>query len=207
VVDVNYGGSTGYGRAYRERLKGQWGIVDAVDCVHAARYLVEQDWVDGERLIIRGGSAGGWTTLCALIFHDTFKCGASYYGVADLEPFAEITHKFEQHYDESLIGPQGDKALYRERSPINHTERLSCPVIFFQGTEDKIVPPSQTEDMVAAMEEKRLPYAYLLFEGEGHGFRRADTIERWLEAELYFYSRIFDFELGDPVKSVQIKNL
>lgn len=207
VVDVNYGGSTGYGRAYRERLKGQWGVVDAVDCVNAVRYLADQGWVDCEQLIIRGGSAGGWTSLCALIFHDTFKCGASYYGVADLEPFAEITHKFEQHYDESLIGPQEDKELYRERSPINHTDKLSCPVIFFQGTEDKIVPTSQTEDMVAAMGEKGLPYAYLLFEGEGHGFRRADTVERWLEAELYFYSRIFDFELADPVKPLQIENL
>lgn len=207
VVDVNYGGSTGYGRKFRERLKGQWGIVDVVDSINAARYLVEQGKVDGRQLLIRGGSAGGWTTLCALTMHDVFKCGASYYGVADLGTFAEITHKFEQHYDESLIGPREDKELYRERSPINHTDELSCPVIFFQGTEDKIVPPSQTEDMVEAMRSKGLPFAYLLFEGEGHGFRRADTVQRCLEAELYFYSRVFEFELGDPVEPVEVENL
>jgi dipeptidyl aminopeptidase/acylaminoacyl peptidase len=136
-----------------------------------------------------------------------FKCGASYYGVADLGTFAEITHKFEQHYDETLIGPREDKELYRERSPINYTDKLSCPVIFFQGTEDKIVPPAQTEDMVEAMRSKGLPFAYLLFEGEGHGFRRADTVQRCLEAELYFYSRVFEFELGDPVQPVEIENL
>lgn len=207
VVDVNYGGSTGYGREFRERLKGQWGVVDVVDSIHAARYLADKGEVDPERLIIRGGSAGGWTTLCALTMHDVFKCGASYYGVADLGTFADITHKFEQHYDESLIGPREAKQLYLERSPINHTDDLSCPVVFFQGSEDKIVPPSQTEDMVAAMQAKGLPYAYLLFEGEGHGFRRADTVERCLEAELYFYSRVFDFELGDSVEPVKIENL
>ena len=208
LVDVNYGGSTGYGRAYRERLRGEWGIVDTADCVVAARYLVEQGKVDGEKLAIRGGSAGGYTTLAALTFYDLFSVGASYYGVADVEALAIDTHKFESRYLDSLIGPYPEaKDLYHQRSPIRFTEKLTCPVILFQGLEDLVVPPAQAELMVDALKTKGLPYAYLAFEGEQHGFRRAETIQRCLEAELYFYARIFGFELADPVEPVDIKNL
>jgi dipeptidyl aminopeptidase/acylaminoacyl peptidase len=208
VVDVNYGGSSGYGRAYRERLNGQWGVVDAADCIQAARYLVEQGQVDGRRLAIRGGSAGGYTTLCALTFHDVFRAGASYYGVAELESLATDTHKFESRYLDKLIGPYPErKDLYGARSPIHFADRLSCPIAVFQGLEDKIVPPEQAEIMVQALEAKHLPYAYLTFEGEQHGFRRAETIQRTLEAELYFYSRVFGFEPADPIEPVLIHNL
>ncbi len=203
VVDVNYGGSTGYGRAYRERLNGQWGIVDVDDCVGAARFLVARGDADGDRLIIRGGSAGGYTTLCALTFRDVFKAGASYYGIGDLEALAQDTHKFESRYEERLVGPYPERAdLYRARSPIHFTERLSCPVIFFQGLEDKVVPPNQAEAMVAALRAKNLPVAYVAFAGEQHGFRKAETIKRALEAELHFYSRVFGFDVtegGEPV--------
>jgi len=208
LVDVNYGGSTGYGREYRDRLKGQWGLVDTADCINAARYLVQRGEVDGGKLAIRGGSAGGYTTLCALTFHDVFKAGASYFGVADLETLATDTHKFESRYLDSLIGPYPErKDLYAARSPIHFADRLSCPIIVFQGLEDKIVPPSQAEVMVRALEAKGLPYAYLAFEGEQHGFRKAETIKRSLEAELYFYSRVFGFELAEAVESVPIQNL
>ncbi|MFQ6058133.1 MAG: S9 family peptidase [Anaerolineae bacterium] len=208
VLDVNYGGSTGYGRAYRRRLEGQWGVVDVDDCVNGARYLVERGEVDGNRLIIRGGSAGGYTTLSALTFRDVFKAGASYYGVSDLEALTKETHKFESRYLDRLIGPYPERRdLYRERSPIHFTDRLSSPVIFFQGLEDKIVPPNQTELMVKALQAKGLPVAYILFEGEQHGFRRAESIKRALDAELYFYSRVFGFQLADPVKPVPIENL
>ncbi|GCE26570.1 peptidase [Dictyobacter alpinus] len=208
VVDVNYGGSSGYGRAYRDRLKGQWGIVDVDDCVNAAKYLVERGLVDGERLTIQGGSAGGYTTLCALTFRDTFKAGASHFGVSDLNIFAYDTHKFESRYLYGLIGPYPErKDLYDARSAINHTDQLSCPVIFFQGLEDKIVPPSQAELMVEALRAKKLPVAYLAFEGEQHGFRRAENIKRALEAELYFYSKIFGFQPADTIEPVLIENL
>ncbi len=208
VLDVNYGGSTGYGRSYRERLKGQWGIVDVDDCVNGARYLVERGEVDGGRLAIRGGSAGGYTTLCALTFRDTFKAGASHYGVSDLEALAKETHKFESRYLDSLIGPYpARRDLYLERSPIHFTDRLSCPVIFFQGLEDEVVPPNQAELMVEALRAKGVPVAYVAFEGEQHGFRRAENIKRALDAELYFYSKIFGFELADPVEPVPIENL
>ena len=208
VLDVNYGGSTGYGREYRERLKGQWGIVDVDDCVNGARYLVERGEVDGDRLAIKGGSAGGYTTLCALTFRDIFTAGASYYGVSDLEALAKETHKFESRYLDSLIGPYPERRdLYQERSPINFSERLSCPVIFFQGLEDQVVPPNQAELMVEALHAKGVPVAYVTFEGEQHGFRRAENIERALDAELDFYSKIFGFELADPVESVPIDNL
>lgn len=208
VLDVNYGGSTGYGRAYRQRLNGQWGIVDVDDCVNGARYLVERGSVDGNRLAITGGSAGGYTTLCALAFRSVFKAGGCYYGVSDLEALAKDTHKFESRYLDTLIGPYPERrALYRERSPIYSTDRLSCPVIFFQGLEDVIVPPSQSELMFNALCAKGLPTAYLAFEGEQHGFRRAENIKRSLEAELYFYSRIFGFELADYVEPVAIENL
>jgi dipeptidyl aminopeptidase/acylaminoacyl peptidase len=208
VLDVNYGGSTGYGRGYREHLRGQWGIVDVDDCVNGARYLVQQGLVDGNRLAITGGSAGGYTTLCALTFRDTFKAGASYYGVSDLEVFVGDTHKFESRYLDGLIGPYPEhRTRYYGRSAANFTDRLSCPVIFFQGLEDKIVPPNQAELMVAALRAKGLPVAYIPFAGEQHGFRRAANIKRALDAELYFYARMFGFTLADPVEPVPIENL
>jgi dipeptidyl aminopeptidase/acylaminoacyl peptidase len=208
VVDVNYGGSTGYGRAYRQRLNGNWGLVDMDDCANAARFLAGQGLVDPERLAIRGGSAGGYTTLCALTFRDTFKAGASHYGIGDLEPFVHDTHKFESRYLDSLVGPYPEqKDLYYQRSAINFTERISCPIILFQGLEDKVVPPSQSEKMFEAVRAKGIPTAYLPFEGEQHGFRQAENIKRSLDAELYFYSRIFGFELAEPVEPVHIENL
>ena len=208
VLDVNYGGSSGYGRAYRERLNGQWGIVDVDDCVNGARYLVERGEVDGNRLAIRGGSAGGYTTLCALTFRDAFKAGASHYGISDLEALAKDTHKFESRYLDGLIGPYPERRdLYVERSPIHFTDRLSCPMIIFQGLEDKVVPPNQAEKMVEAIRAKGLPVAYLTFEGEQHGFRKAENIRRVLEAELYFYSKVFGFELADSVEPIDIANL
>ena len=208
VLDVNYGGSTGYGRAYRQRLNGQWGIVDTEDCVNGAKYAVEKFGIDPQRLIIRGGSAGGYTTLCALVFHDTFQAGASYYGVSDLAALAQETHKFESRYLDRLIGPYPDRQdLYVGRSPIHHSEGLDCPIIFFQGLEDKVVPPSQAEKMVAILKEKKLPVAYIAFEKEQHGFRMAQNIKRSLDAELYFYARIFGFEPADDIEPVQIDNL
>ena len=208
VLDVNYGGSTGYGREYRDRLKGRWGIVDVDDCINGARYLVDQGEADGSRLAIDGGSAGGYTTLAALAFRDVFQAGASHYGVSDLEALAQDTHKFESRYLDSLIGPYPErKDLYEERSPINHTDGLSCPLILFQGLEDRIVPPSQAELMFEAVRAKGLPCAYIPFEGEQHGFRRAENIRRALDGELYFYSRVFNFDLAEPVEPVQIENL
>ncbi|TMC24124.1 MAG: S9 family peptidase [Chloroflexi bacterium] len=208
VLDVNYGGSTGYGRAYRERLNGQWGIVDVDDCVKGAKYLVERGLVDSKRLAITGGSAGGYTTLCALTFRDTFKVGASHFGVSDLTTFVHDTHKFEARYLYSLVGPYPERAdLYSQRSPINFVDRISCPIIFFQGLEDKIVPPSQAEVLVEALRAKKLPVAYLPFEGEQHGFRRAQNIKRALEGELYFYAKNFGFELADCIEPVVIDNL
>ena len=208
VLDVNYGGSSGYGRAYRQRLNGNWGIVDVDDCANGARYLVERGEVDGERLAITGGSAGGYTTLCALTFRDTFKAGASHYGISDLEALAHDTHKFESRYEESLVGPYPEQQdLYKERSPIHFTDQLSCPLIIFQGLEDKIVPPNQAELMVSALRAKGLPVAYVPFEGEQHGFRKAENIKRALDGELYFYSRIFDFPLAEAIEPVTIENI
>jgi dipeptidyl aminopeptidase/acylaminoacyl peptidase len=208
VLDVNYGGSTGYGRAYRDRLKGQWGIVDVDDCANGAEYLVRQGRVDGERLMIDGGSAGGYTTLAALTFRDTFKAGASFYGVSDAEVLAKDTHKFESRYLDSLIGPYpAQREVYAARSPIHHTDQLSCPVIFFQGDEDKIVPPNQAERMVEALQQKGLPVAYILFAGEQHGFRKAENIKRVLDGELYFYARVLGFEIADAVEPLPIANL
>lgn len=208
VVDVNYGGSTGYGREYRERLNGKWGVVDREDCEYAARYLVQRGLVDPNRLAIRGGSAGGYTTLCALTFGNLFAVGASHYGVSDLELLAEDTHKFEAGYLERMVGPYPQaKSIYRERSPIRHSHRLSRPVIFFQGLDDKVVPPEQTERMAQVMRDKGLPVAYLAFEGEGHGFRQGDNVRRALEAEFYFYSRIFHFTPADHIDPVPISNL
>ena len=208
VADVNYGGSTGYGRPYRERLHGEWGVVDVRDCVHAARYLAEQGIVDGDQLLIRGGSAGGFVTLAALAFHEAFAAGASYYGVADAEALAVHTHKFESRYLDTLVGPYPEKKdLYQERSPIHHTEALDRPLILFQGDEDAIVPPEQSREMYRAVREKGIPCAYLEFEGEQHGFRRTDTIVRCLEAELYFYSRVLDIPLKETIEPVEIDNL
>ena len=208
VLDVNYGGSTGYGRDYRERLKGHWGIVDVEDCANGARYLAEQGEVDAERLIIRGWSASGYTTLAALTFRDIFKAGASYFGVSDLEALAKETHKFESRYLESLIGPYPEQRdVYLERSPIHHTEHLSCPMILFQGLDDKVVPPDQAESMHEAVKAKGLPVAHVTFDDEDHGFRKAENIERTYDAELLFYSEVFGFELPDRIEPIEIANL
>ena len=209
VVDVNYGGSTGFGRAYRQRLNGGWGVVDTMDCINAARYLAREGLADGRRLLIRGGSAGGYTTLCALTFHDDFAAGASYFGIADLVPFAAGgTHKFECAYEHTLVGPWPEaEDLYRARSPINFVDMLSTPMLVLQGAEDEIVPPAQAELMVGALRAKGLPYAYLLFEGEQHGFRKADSIERAAQAELSFYAQILGFEPGDAIPRLEIENL
>ncbi|HWN72835.1 MAG TPA: S9 family peptidase [Solirubrobacterales bacterium] len=208
VVDVNYRGSSGYGREYRNKLRGTWGVVDTEDCVNAALHLAEEGLADRGRLAIRGGSAGGYATLCALTFHDAFAAGASYFGVADAEALAQDTHKFESRYLDRLIGPYPEQAdLYRERSPIHYVERLQVPVILFQGLEDEVVPPNQAETMVAALERNGVPHAYLAFEGEQHGFRKAETNIRCLESELYFYGRIMGFApAGDP-KPVEITGL
>ncbi|MBE9029487.1 S9 family peptidase [filamentous cyanobacterium LEGE 11480] len=207
-LDVDYGGSTGYGRAYRQRLNGNWGIVDVQDCVNGAKYLVNQDEVDGDRLVIAGGSAGGYTTLCALTFYDVFKAGASYYGVSDLEVLATDTHKFESRYMDSMIGPYPEqKQIYFDRSPINFVDQLSCPAIFFQGDEDKVVPPNQAEMMVDMLNKKGLPVAYVLYEGEQHGFRKAENIKRTLDGEFYFYSQVFGFQPADNIEPVEINNL
>lgn len=208
VVDVNYGGSTGYGREYRQRLNGQWGVVDVDDCVNAAKYLVERGLVDGDRLMIAGGSAGGYTTLSALTFRDVFKAGASYFGISDLEILDSDSHKFESRYNHSMIGPYPErKDLYVARSPIHFTDQINCPVILFQGLEDRVVTPNQAEMIVEALRRKGLPVAYLAFEGEGHGFRKAENIRRSLDGELYFYSRVFGFPLAETVEPVEIENL
>jgi dipeptidyl aminopeptidase/acylaminoacyl peptidase len=208
VLDVNYGGSTGFGRAYRDLLKEQWGVVDVEDCVAGARYLADQGLADRERLVIRGGSAGGLTTLCALAFHDVFKAGASYYGVSDLKGLDADSHKFESHYNEYLIAPkERADAVYAQRSPINHTEKLRRPMIFFQGLDDKVVPPPQSEVMVEALRARGVPVAYLTLEGEGHGFRKADSIVRTLEAELYFYLRVFGIQVPATLPAIEIENL
>ena len=208
VLDVNYGGSTGYGREYRERLNGAWGIVDVDDCSNAALHMVGRGEADGDRLAIDGGSAGGYTTLAALTFKEVFKAGASLYGVSDLGTLAKETHKFESRYLDGLVGPYPERQdLYAERSPINHTDRLSCPLILFQGLEDEVVPPNQAEMMFEAVRAKGIPTAYIPFEGEQHGFRRSENIKRVLEAELYFYSKVFGFDLADEIAPVEIMNL
>jgi len=189
VLDVNYGGSTGFGRAYRDRLRSQWGIVDVDDCINGAKFLIERGLIDRDRVVISGGSAGGYTTLAALVFHDFFQGGASYYGVSDIAALARDTHKFESRYLDWLIGPYPQaEALYRERSPLFHAERLAKPVIFFQGDEDAIVPPNQTEAMVAALRRNGTPVSYFLFTGEQHGFRKGSNVQRCLDAELHFYA-------------------
>jgi dipeptidyl aminopeptidase/acylaminoacyl peptidase len=208
MVDVNYGGSSGYGKEYRQRLNGNWGIVDVDDCCNAATYLVEHGLADPKRLAIRGASAGGYTTLACLAFRDVFHAGASYYGLSDLEFFARDTHKFESRYLCSLVGPYPEcQNIYYERSPVHFIQNFNCPIILFQGAEDKIVPPNQSELMFEAVRAKGIPAAYVLFDGEQHGFRKGESIKRSLEAELYFYSKIFEFDLAEEIEPVQIENL
>jgi dipeptidyl aminopeptidase/acylaminoacyl peptidase len=208
VLDVDYGGSTGYGRDYRKRLEGEWGVVDLDDCVNGARWLAESGRVDGERLAIRGGSASGYTTLCAVTFRTAFRAGTSYFGIGDLETFVSQTHKFESRYCDRLIGPYPErKDLYHDRSPLNFPERISCPVLILQGAEDRIVPPAQAEQIVDALWERHLPHAYLLFPGEDHGFRSADAIIRSFEAELSFYGQIFGFTPADTIEPIRVEFL
>jgi dipeptidyl aminopeptidase/acylaminoacyl peptidase len=205
VVDVNYRGSTGYGRTYRQALEGQWGIVDTDDCIAAARYLADAGHVDPSRMAIVGGSAGGYTTLCALAFHDIFSAGVSYFGVADCAALAEDTHKFESRYLDSLIGSYPEQAdLYRQRSPLYHPEGFSCPVLLLQGADDKVVPPAQAEVMVAALAERGIPHAYVLFEGEGHGFRKAENVIAARNAELSFYGQVFGFAPAGDVPFLEL---
>jgi dipeptidyl aminopeptidase/acylaminoacyl peptidase len=207
-LDVNYGGSTGYGRAYRERLNGNWGVVDVEDCINGARFLADQGLVDPQRMAIRGGSAGGYTTLCAITFHDVFSAAASHFGVSDAEALATDTHKFESRYLDNLIGPYPQRRdIYVERSPIHATDQINCALILFQGLEDKVVPPDQSEKMFLAVRAREQPVAYLAFEGEQHGFRQAQNIKRALDAELYFYSKVYEFPLADPCEPVTIENL
>ncbi len=208
VLDVNYGGSTGFGRDYRDLLKGQWGVVDVEDCVAGARYLVEQGLADPERLLVRGSSAGGLTTLSALAFHDLFKAGACYYGVSDLAGLDADSHKFESHYNQYLIAPpERAEQVYRERSPIHHSDKLKRPMIFFQGLDDMVVPPSQSEAMVDALRARKLPVAYITLEGEGHGFRKAESVIKTLEAELVFYLRVFGIPVPADLPPLTIENL
>ncbi len=207
LLDVNYRGSTGYGRAYRDKLKNAWGVADVEDSVHGSNYLVAEGKADKARLAIRGGSAGGYTVLAALAFADTFTAGASHYGIADLEALARDTHKFESRYLDSLIGryPE-DIDIYKARSPINHVDKLTGATIFFQGLEDKIVPPNQAEMMVEALSKKGIPVAYVPFEGEQHGFRKAENIKRSMDLELYFYGQVFGFTPADKIEPIKIIN-
>jgi dipeptidyl aminopeptidase/acylaminoacyl peptidase len=206
LLDVDYGGSTGYGKAYRKRLEGQWGVVDVDDCLKGAVSLVRDGLVSADRLAIRGSSASGYTTLAAVTFRTTFRAGTSAYGIGDLETFALQTHKFESRYTWSLIGPYPEmRALYHARSPLNFPERISCPVLILQGAEDRIVPPAQAEQIVDALWERKLPHAYLLFAGEDHGFRSAENIIRAFEAELSFYGQVFGFTPADPIEPVVVE--
>jgi dipeptidyl aminopeptidase/acylaminoacyl peptidase len=208
VLDVNYGGSSGYGRPYRERLKGQWGLVDVADCVNGARYLGSQGLVDQNQLVITGGSAGGYVTLCAIAFYQLFKAAACYFGISDLEVFVKDTHKFESRYLESLVGPYPKRQdLYISRSPIHYIENITCPLILFQGLDDPIVPPNQSQMIYDAVRQRGIPVAYIAFPGERHGFRNSQNNIRALQAELYFYSRIFKFELSEDIEPVIIENL
>jgi len=208
VVDVNYRGSTGYGRRYRGALDGEWGIADVDDCIAAVHHLVSVGAVDGARVAIRGGSAGGFTVLAALAFHPgEFAAGASHYGIADLEALAKETHKFESRYLDRLVGPYPEaRHVYMARSPIHHLDSLATPLIVLQGLDDEVVPPNQAQMIVDALAARGLTHAYLAFAGEGHGFRQGPNIIRALEAEAYFYSQVFGFDLGDPVAPVTIEN-
>jgi dipeptidyl aminopeptidase/acylaminoacyl peptidase len=205
VFDLNYRGSTGYGRAYRDRLDGQWGVVDAADCANAAAFLGETGRADPDRLAVRGGSAGGYAVLCSLAFHDAFDAGISYYGVSDLAALAENTHKFESHYLDSLVGPfPGAEAVYRDRSPVYHADGIDCPLLLLQGDEDPVVPPAQSESMLAALDENGVPSAYVEFEGEQHGFRKAESIRRAAEAELAFLGEVFGFDPDVDLAPVEL---
>jgi dipeptidyl aminopeptidase/acylaminoacyl peptidase len=207
VMDVNYAGSSNYGRQYRQRLTLNWGLVDLEDCQNAARYAARQGWVDPKRMAITGGSAGGYTALCALTFSDVFAAGSSHYGVSNLETLVQDTHKFESRYLDRIVGPYpAYKQVYQNRSPINNVDKLSRPIIFFQGLEDKVVPPSQTETMVAAMRKRKIPFCYLSYEGEGHGFRRAENIRRTIDAEFLFYSKMFGFAPAETLEAIEIEN-
>ncbi|HEX6506690.1 MAG TPA: prolyl oligopeptidase family serine peptidase [Chloroflexota bacterium] len=206
-LDVNYGGSSGYGRAYRDRLHGMWGVVDVEDSAAGAAYLANVDLVDRNRMVITGGSAGGYTTLLALATRKGFAAGTSYYGVADLETFAHDTHKFESRYLEQLVGPYPEREdLYIDRSPVTHSGAIARPILLFQGLDDKVVPPSQSEAMVRVLDSNSVPYAYVAFEGEGHGFRMAETVRRSLENELSFYSQVFGITLIQPVSALHIEH-
>jgi dipeptidyl aminopeptidase/acylaminoacyl peptidase len=208
VVDLNYAGSTGYGREYRDRLRGRWGEVDVQDSAAAVRDLAARGDIDPARVEIDGGSAGGYTTLLALAIRDEFAAGTSYYGVADLVTFHEDTHKFESHYDEYLVGPWPDAIdTYRERSPVNQADSISRPLLLLQGLDDKVVPPAQSEVIVAALRQRGIPYAYIAFEGEGHGFRKAENVKRALEAHLSFLAQVFGFEPADELEPIEIENL
>jgi dipeptidyl aminopeptidase/acylaminoacyl peptidase len=205
IVDVNYRGSAGYGREYRNALRGEWGVVDLDDCINAALYLADGGHIDGARMAIRGGSAGGYTTLCALAFSDVFSAGASYFGVGDLTALATDTHKFESRYLDSMIGPYPEAAdVYEARSPLYNLDGFNCPALLLQGLDDKVVLPPQAEEIVAALNAKGIPHAYLAFEGEGHGFRKAENIERAREAEFYFYARVFGIEPADDLIPIEI---
>jgi dipeptidyl aminopeptidase/acylaminoacyl peptidase len=207
VMDVNYAGSSNYGRQYRQRLTLNWGLVDLEDCLNAAKHAARQGWVDPKRMAITGGSAGGYTALCALTFSDVFAAGSSHYGVSNLETLLQDTHKFESRYLDRIVGPYpAYKQVYQNRSPINNVQKLSRPIIFFQGLDDKVVPPSQTETMVKAMRERKIPFSYLSYEGEGHGFRRAENIRRTIDAEFLFYSKIFGFQPAEILEAIEIEN-
>jgi len=206
VVDVNYGGSTGYGREYRDRLKGQWGIVDVEDCVHAAEYLVTEGLVDSKRLAIRGGSAGGYTTYVALTNYSLFAAGVSRYGVADLSCLVKESHKFEVRYLDSMIGPWPEaKDVYHSRSPINHADKFNCPVLLLQGDEDAVVPPAQSIAMAEALDKKQIPHALIMLKGEQHGFRKSENICLALESELNFYCQIFKIQPADQLTPLELK--
>ena len=207
VLDVNYGGSTGYGRKFRQRLNGQWGVVDVDDVVNGARFLVQRGDVDGNRLAIDGGSAGGYTALAVLAFRDVFHVGASYFGLSDLETFIADTHKFESRYLDSIVGPYPEQmTLYRQRSPIHHVEGINCPVILFQGLEDKVVPPDQAVRIYEAVRAKGLPVAYVPYAGEQHGFRHAENIKHSLDNEFYFIGQVFGYQPADVIDAVTIDN-
>jgi dipeptidyl aminopeptidase/acylaminoacyl peptidase len=208
VVSVNYGGSTGYGRAYRERLRGEWGVVDRADAVAVVDHLAATGRIDGSRVVIRGGSAGGYTVLSCLAFTKRFTAGINYFGVADLELLVADTHKFESRYLDSMIAPLPEgMATYRARSPILHLDALDAALITFQGDEDAAVPPEQSRRIVAAVRARGRPVAYIEFKGEQHGFRQAQNIARALEAELYFLGKVFGFTPADVIEPVPIENL
>ncbi|KJS09710.1 MAG: hypothetical protein VR73_01460 [Gammaproteobacteria bacterium BRH_c0] len=207
LLDVNYRGSTGFGRAYRQKLNGQWGISDVADAVAGIDFLAREGRIDRQRALIHGSSAGGYTTLAALTFTDAFRAGASLYGIGDLETLARDTHKFESRYMDTLVGPYPQRQdIYRQRSPACHPDKLRCPAIFFQGMEDKVVPPQQAENMVQALRDKHIPVAYISFADEGHGFRKAANIKKALEAELVFFRQILRISSEESLPAIAIEN-